>query len=178
MNKTEKKFESIVGPLRDGFILVKVPVEKINKIEGFLGEIIEAKKSEVIHQLNGNNEEKRWRTGLMGEAAIEEYLGIEIIDWTTGDSKKYSKPDVKKLGIGVKNSKWGNFPLIYKHNTYPQVICIQTGIDEILICGVASVDVLNTYQDDSLVLDWRAKYYGGKTGFYGFAYLEPLENYF
>lgn len=175
MNNHKQKFEEIVNPLLDRFVSVKIPSEKMERIEDFIIEVIEEKKKEKLHQLNGSNEEKRWRTGLTGEAAVEEYLGINIIDWTTGVSKKYSRPDIKGLGIGVKNSQWGNFPLISKVNTYPQIICIQTGYDEILIGGVASVDVLNTYQDDELVLDWRARYYARKTGFYGFEYLEPID---
>jgi hypothetical protein len=171
----KERFEDIVNPLLDKFIPITISDEKMEKIEDFIIKVIEEKKKEKLHQVNGNNEEKRWRTGLTGEAAIEEHLGIEIIDWTIGESKKYSRPDVKKLGVGIKNSQWGNFPLISKVNTYPQVICIQTGYNEVLICGVASADVLNTYQDDDLVLDWRAKYYAHKTGFYGFEYLEPIE---
>ena len=176
MNKYQQKFEEIVGPLMDEFIHIKIPASKMERIENFIIDLINEKKKEKAHQLNGSNEEKRWRTGLSGEAALEEYLGIDIINWTVGKSSKYSKPDISKLGIGIKNSQWGNFPLIYKDNEYPQIICIQIGYDEVLICGIASPEVLNTYQDDDLVLDWRARYYGGKTGFYGFKYLESINS--
>ena len=176
MDKRTEKFEEIVGPLKDKFVIVKVPDWKMKKIEWFIQEIIKEKMKEPLHQLNGTSEEKRWRTGLTGEAALEEYLNIDIIDWTVGNSQKYNHPDLKNFNIGIKNSIYGNFPLIYKNNKYSQIICCQLDYNTVMICGVASPDVLNIYQDDGLVLDWRAKYYGRKTGFYGFEYLEPIEN--
>ena len=44
----------------------------------------------------------------------------------------------------------------------------------IYICGLAIVDVLNTYQDDKLILSPYLRKKGTKTGFYGFSSLIPL----
>lgn len=164
-----KTYEEYIIPYLDNFIEIKVPQEKINKIKAFIPELIEAKMQEKQHKRNHVSEEKRWYTGLLGEAAVEEFLGIEIIDWTIGDSNDYDKPDIEEIGCGIKTVEWGYFPLINYHNEYPQIICLKKSEDTVLICGIADPEILNTYQDSNLVI--IPLFRRTRTGFYGFEYL-------
>lgn len=114
----------------------------------------------------------------MGEAALEKILGIPIIDWTIGDSDKYHIPDIPGYKIGIKTVEYGKFPIVFKHNYYPQIICIvdTKKVGNVYVCGMASVEVLNTYQDDSLIIDDKLRSRGTKTGFYGFDFITPIES--
>ena len=69
-------------------------------------------------------EEKRWFTGFCGEAACEELLGIEIIDWSIGSSEKYHVSDLKEQGynVGVKTVEWGKFHVIFRTSRSPQIM--------------------------------------------------------
>ena len=55
-------------------------------------------------------------------------------------------------------------------------VIIDNDIDLIFVCGLATADVLNKYQDIDLILDPNLRNRGTKTGFYGFKYLQPLTN--
>lgn len=46
--------------------------------------------------------------------------------------------------------------------------------NHVVLCGLATKDVLNTYQSDGLVRDKRIFQRGSKTGFYGFENLKTL----
>lgn len=55
---------------------------------------------------------KRYYTGTLGEAALEEYLGVEgIVDWTIGNSNDYHKSDLNNIGVreGIKTVEYGRF---------------------------------------------------------------------
>ena len=170
-------YEDLVSRYSKNFIHVIVPKAKIEKIKRFVGEIIEAKRKEDIYALDYTSVEKRFITGLMGEAALEELLGIDIIEWTVGDSMKYSHPDICKLGVGVKTVERNKFPIIFKKNRYPQIICVKSDKreDVIFVCGLATVEVLNRFQSDTLVIRQELVDRGSKTGFYGFCKLKRIE---
>lgn len=175
-----RDFDATVAPVKDCFVEVIVPFEKMKKIEDFIQELIEYKEQEEQHKIDGNQERTRWISGLVAEAAVEELLGIEFIDWTVGPSHNYNKPDINGRETGVKCSEWGKFPVIYKddnENDYPQIICLKTGYNIIEICGIADEVCLQTYQDDELIHDPDLKKKGTKTGFYGFRDLEFFHDY-
>ena len=46
----------------------------------------------------------------------------------------------------------------------------------IFVCGLATTDVLNNYQDDNLIIDPNLRARGTKTGFYGFSELTPIQS--
>ena len=176
---TTKAFEQCYSPYSQNFVRVIVPDEKIERIELFIEELIKLKTNEEHHLYDNHNEYKRFRTGLVGEAAIEELLGLSIIDWSIGDSKKYNIADLRlpNLKIGIKTVEYGKFPIIFKSNYYPQIINVLISRNEVVVCGVASLKVLSSYQSDDLVIDWRLKQRGTKTGFYGFCDLVPVDEY-
>ena len=49
-------------------------------------------------------------------------------------------------------------------------------INLIFVCGLATSNVLNNYQDDDLILDPNLRARGTKTGFYGFEQLVPIKS--
>ena len=63
-------------------------------------------------------------TGLLGELALEYTLGIKFIDWSIGKSADYHIPDIPGYKVGIKTVEYGKFPIIFKKNYYPQIICV------------------------------------------------------
>ena len=107
---------------------------------------------------------------MLGECAVEKFIGKQFIDWTIGDSSFYHTPDLSTLGVncGVKTVEKGKFPVIFKKSYKPEIIVIKNSDCEFLICGLATVQVLNNYQSDELILSPFLRKRGTKTGFYGF----------
>lgn len=163
-------FNEVVKPLIQNFQEVSLSDEEITKIENFADKVIEAKKAEYHHQIDGFNEKKRFVTGLCGEMALSKMLGFEIIDWNVGNSVKFHHPDIPGYNAGVKTVEWGKFPIVFKNSKYPEVICIR-GVknpNKVLICGIATPDIIRDNQSDALILSPSLKERGTKTGFYGF----------
>lgn len=172
----KENYKEIIDRNKINFIKVKFDDELIKRITDLTNRVIEAKKGEFHHKVDGNKEFDRFYTGFLGEAAIEQVFGVETIDWSCGNSKKYNVPDLRKIGleVGVKTSELYNFPIIFKENNYPQIINIRAN-NCIYICGLATVEVLNKYQDDKLILSPNLRKKGTKTGFYGFDSLISLK---
>lgn len=171
-------YEDLVVSYKGNFIPVRLSAEKVNAIKDLTAKIVEAKSTEAHHQVDCNNEYKRFFTGLLGEAALEALLGIKIIDWEYGNSNNYNHPDIKELGVGIKTVERNKFPIIFKNNKYPQIICIVSDKIEnvVFVCGLATEDVLNRFQSDILVLSPSLRERGTKTGFYGFKWLKKFNN--
>lgn len=167
-----------VRGVSDNFKRVLVDPSYIDKISDFVKELIIVKKTERHHQQDSEKELKRFTTGFVGEASIEKLLGISIIDWSIGASSVYHHPDIPGYSLGIKTVEQEKFPVIFKKNYYPQIICIRSVKipNLVFVCGIASTEVLDTYQDVDLILDPRLRARGTKTGFYGFQYLEPLNS--
>lgn len=174
-----KIFKNFVEPFESNFVRIIVPVEKIEKINEFVKSVIGKKKEEFHHRVNGKQEFKRFYTGTLGEAAIEELLQKEFINWSIDVSTVYDKSDLINLGlnIGIKTVEYGKFPIIHKKVLRPEIISIKISDNEILVCGYASVQVLKTYQDDDLILSPYLRRKGTKTGFWGFSALEHFRNF-
>lgn len=171
-------YEDLVAKYAKNFIPVAVPTLKVIRIKELVRDIILKKQQEEHHQIDHKHEFKRFFTGLMGEAALEELLGINIIEWEADNSVRYNHPDIKEFGIGVKTVERNKFPIIFKNNRYPQIICIVSDKVEnvVFVCGLASVDILNRYQSDLLILSKDLYERQTKTGFYGFFALKPVRN--
>lgn len=162
----------------ESFKRVVIPTEYMKRIEEFASRIVNAKANEQHHKIDNGQELKRFTTGLMGEAALEILLGINIIDWTVGNSKDYHHPDIPGYSVGIKTVEKWKFPIIFKSNAYPQIICIRSDkySNLMFVCGLATVDVLNNCQSDDLILDPNLRSRGTKTGFWGFEHLTPLRS--
>lgn len=169
-------FENEFNKIVDQYIQVSLSPEDIRQIEEIVGVVVPAKESEYHHQIDGCNEYKRFTTGYYGERAVEKLLGINFIRYSSGHSNNYHNADIGELQIGVKTVEYGKFPIIFKKNKEPQIICVKMDNCNVYVCGLATTKVLNTYQSDSLILSPKLKARGTKTGFYGFRYLLPFKN--
>jgi len=169
-------FEECVSGIIETATKIEIEKEYIDRISIFVSKLIKKKSKEQHHIVDDRKESKRFTTGFLGEAALEKVLGISIIDWTIGDSDSYHVPDIPGYKIGIKTVEYGKFPIVFKNNYYPQIICIvdTTNIGIVYVCGIATPDILNKYQDDDLILDSKLRARGTKTGFYGFDYLKPI----
>ena len=167
-------FEDCISPIIETSIIVEIDEAFQRRITDFAKKLITVKKNEIQHKNDNQKELKRFSTGFLGEAALEKVFNLSIIDWTIGeDSSTYHVPDIPGYNVGIKTVEYGKFPIIFKKNRYPQIICVadpdKSGT--VYVCGLATVDVLNTYQSDDLILDPRLRARGTKTGFYGFEHL-------
>lgn len=170
-------YEDLVARNAKKFIPVIVPDFKIIKIRELARDIVLAKQKEEHHKVDCKQEYKRFVTGLMGEAAVEEYLNVKIIEWDVGNSTNYNHPDMQKFKIGIKTAERNKFPVITKENKYPQIICVLSDKkpNVVFICGLATTDVLNRYQSETLILSPNLLERGTKTGFYGFHKLKQIK---
>ena len=168
-------YEKYVDPYFEKFQKITLDDSVISRVKEFVIKLIEVKKKESHHIVDSGMEIKRWTTGYLGECAIEKYIGKEFVDYTIGISKNYHVPDLSKLGIkcGVKTVERGKFPLIFKKSYKPEIIVIKESDQDFHICGIATKDILNKFQSDSLVLSPNLRRRGTKSGFYGFEYLLP-----
>ena len=168
-------FEEQVSKIMDTAIKVEIDANYQKKIQDFVDELIEVKKEE--HKNDNKQEAKRFFTGFIGEASLEKLFNIPIIDWSIGESLAYQVPDIPGYNVGIKTVEYGKFPIIYKKNDYPQIICVADTENRgtVYICGLATPEVLNTYQDVDLILSPYLRAKGIKTGFYGFEYLTPVK---
>lgn len=157
------------------FIPVTIPEEYKNDVKKLAERIVAVKSCEAHHRLDNNAELKRFTNGLLGEAALEILLGVDIIDWEEGDSAFFDHPDIPGYKVGIKTVEYGKFPIIPKRNQYPQIICLITPT-KVFVCGLATEEVLNTFQDDNFIVDPYLKARGVKTAFTGFDKLIHIEH--
>ena len=157
-------------------VCIYVPRKIRDKINDFVEHVLVAKSRETVHQIDGHKERKRWRTGRMGECALELLFKRKFADWQIGNSERFSYADLKDLGvdIGIKTVDYGSFPLVHKHSRRAEIICVKKG-NEVYILGLATPDILNTYSDVKYVHNPDAR--DRKTGFYGFDKLIPIHSY-
>lgn len=172
-------YDTHVNPFASQFARVRIPDDMISKACKWVDEMVIAKESESHWQKDHGQATKRILTGIMGEIATEIVLDQKFIDWSIGpNSVEYHLPDLTGMGsnVGVKTVEHGKFPLIFKENYYPQIINIFRYEDKTcFVCGLATQEVLNTYQSDELILSPALRRRGTKSGFYGFEYLLKLK---
>ena len=172
-----KSYNEYVAKYLDEFSLVIIEKNYYQRLMVLVEEIVKAKGYEDHHKSDNISEKKRFMTGLLGEAALEQILGLKIVDWSVGYSALYNRPDIFDYGVGIKTVEEGKFPVIFKYNKYPQIICVRKVFSRaVYVCGLATVDVLNSYQDDSLILSPDLRRRGTKTGFFGFDKLIPVKS--
>jgi len=170
-------YQECVDAYSDQFETITLDPRFIERLSGWIKNVVNEKEGEAHHKIDSNKEIKRWTTGYLGECAVEEFLGEKFIDWTIGDSRQYHKPDMSSVGIdcGIKTVEYGKFPLIFKTSYHPEFIVIRKSYDTFWLCGYADPHVLNIYQSDDLVLDEALRQRGTKSAFYGFEHLiEPI----
>lgn len=178
MNKNDyrRDYMKYVVPYAEKKPRIVLSEKKIEEINELVQKITSAKISESHHEIDSFNEQKRFTTGLLGEAAMEELLGVEIVDFSVGDSKIYNIADLSKLGynIGIKTVELWKFPIIHKTVKRPEIISVLRDDRTIVCFGYASKRVLKLFQNDDYILSPSLKARGTKTAFYGFEHLIPI----
>ncbi len=180
---TDISYKTHIRPFSSSFERITFTDAQIKKATQWALEMEEQKLKERSWQRDSGSMIKRLVTGILGELALEQYLGMEFVDWSIGKTVDYEKPDLSALGvdIGVKSVEFSElpnsidrFPIILKQNTYPQAFTFYKPLQKtVFICGLATTDVLNTYQTAALVLSPALRAKGNKTAFYGFEQLLP-----
>ena len=148
-------------------------------LDDFVRGIMEKKKEEKHHIADPYNEAKRWRTGMGGELALEQFINKRFADLTIGDSNNYHVPDLSALGlnIGIKTVELGKYPVIFKRSDKPEIIILKLDSNRYCILGLVTVEILNKFQDDSVILSPSLKARGTKTGFVGLHSVKRFKNY-
>lgn len=141
----KRNYDECVTKYSDSFVRVVLDPGYVSRIQNFVTELVEAKSKEDHHKIDSNKDVKRFTTGFLGEAALEKLFGIPIIDWTIGYSGLYHIPDIPGYRVGIKTVERDKFPIIFKDNSYPQIICIKSTKynNLIFVCGLATSNVLN-----------------------------------
>ncbi|PMR71811.1 hypothetical protein [Billgrantia endophytica] len=184
-DKQKEVYKNHIEPNITRYTRIEFNKQELMPIIELTKQIVEEKEKEFNYQIDGISTHKRYMTGLIGELAVERLLGINFIDYTQEANQTHSKyfntPDLENAGInlGVKTVEYGKVPLIPFYNNYSQIICIRDTPKSVLVCGIATNEILNTYQDEELVLSKKLRELNDikrsnnnirniKTGFYGF----------
>lgn len=127
--------------------------EETDKIIEIAEKMSIAKLTEYDYKRDNKGIKGRFEIGISGEYAVCLMLHIpyDLDNFVIDDSSKFNVPDLLPYyNIGVKTFKY-QYPIIYKKNTYPQIIVKYTknsdGIVKLKILGLASVKSLNEDQD-------------------------------
>ena len=179
--KFKEEYERLVVPYAPDIgskRRITIPEPKVEKVRALAERIASAKVGEEHHKIDGGSEFKRQYTGLLGEAALEEFFGIDIIDYSVGNSNEYNVADLRKIGldIGVKTVEICKFPIVHKRPYRPELICVKRKENEVVFFGYASMEVLARYQTDDFILDGRLRQRGTKSAFYGFSELIEIDS--
>lgn len=172
-----RNFNEEAVKCKPNMVYIKIDQSTLRDIDAWAKKVIERKKKEGHHIIDDGQEYKRFFTGMMGECAMEKLFDVKFIDWSIGESSYYNTADLSHLGlnVGIKTVEMGKFPVIHKRVLRPELINIRRTEDTVILCGFASVRVLEKYQDDSLILSPKLRQRGTKTGFYGFEELLKVE---
>lgn len=180
-DKRDKHRDEFIAYYKESPMFVEAVLtdEQIQKLDDFAKRISVAKLNEDEHKNDNGSETIRWSTGIGGEIAVGNFLGMDFADLTIGKTSEYEVSDLikLKLHVGVKTSEKYKFPIIKNYSKEPEIICIKKNKNTFVICGLAMPNILNTYQSDEYIIADKLKAKGTKTAFYGFRYLKPFSSY-
>jgi len=175
---TEKRnYQNDVVPFLNKATVIELTPADVELIREFALQFQKAKSTEHIHQIDNEQEIKRYMTGFSAELALEKMLGVRILDTSLGKSENYNHADLKSNGInvGIKCAHYGNYPVVFKQPYNAEIVTVLRG-NKVYVCGVASVQTMLKYADDNLILNAKFRARGVKSGFYGFEQLIPFKN--
>jgi hypothetical protein len=154
--------------------------------------IAKRKLTEHEYKKDSKNLRARYFIGFIMERAIEKHYGLppfSFCDITAGHNVDKNLPDMLKIGInvGIKGCQRNFFPLIPPNCGYANIVCLIDGwglddenmilnrFRDVAILGLATPENIRKHTTDAFVWNQDAKRGdNGKSGFYGFDYLEPL----
>lgn len=157
------------------------------KINPHVEKRIQKKLGEFGYRKDKGSLDKRFRTGIVGEEAVQHYLNpnkeqdLNFVDYEVGDSNLFKQPDLRKIGIdcGVKSFSDTQSPLINRNIKKPQIIChVEQTQDNyvVTIYGLFYPRDMKDNLDDELVKDNRVDL-KSKSGFNRFDLGVPFEDY-
>lgn len=176
MSKYMREFVNEILSYREKFINVKIGYSDLNRIRLAVLKALNLKNiNELRDRFEGVAFYENFSNKILGICAIEKLFEIELIDWSNIQPKRFiPKISLPEIDVDVVSCGNGKFPVINKINTKPAIITINMSDDYIWVCGLASAEVLNRFQNDKLV--------GGvmnsnlKTAFVGFDELIQIKS--
>lgn len=173
----KRKYQDDVVPFLNKAVVIELTAADIELVREFAKQFQKAKSFEHLHQIDDEQEIKRYMTGFSAELALEKLLGVKILDTSLGKSENYNHADLKENGInvGIKCAHYGNYPVVFKKPYNAEIVTVLRG-NKVYVCGVASIQTMLDYADDNLILNAKFRARGVKSGFYGFDQLIPFAN--
>lgn len=173
----KRNYQDDVVPSLSKAIVIELTPADVELVRTFAKQFQKAKSTEHIHQIDNEQEIKRYMTGFSAELALEKMLGVKILDTSLGKSENYNHADLKENGIniGIKCAHYGNYPVVFKKPYNAEIVTVLRG-NKVYVCGVATVQTMLDYADDNLILNAKFRARGVKSGFYGFDKLIPFSN--
>lgn len=165
----KRRYQDDVVPFLNNAIVIELTPTDVELVREFAKQFQKAKSSEHLHQIDDEQEIKRYMTGFSAELALEKLLGVKILDTSLGKSENYNHADLKDNGIniGIKCAHYGNYPVVFKKPYNAEIVTVLRG-NKVYVCGVASIQTMLDYADDNLILNAKFRARGVKSGFYGF----------
>lgn len=172
-------YNKYVVPFAENKPRIVVQDDAIRKIKTLAIDIVKAKITEDHHKIDSGKELKRFYTGLLGEAAMESLLGIDIIDYSVGHSNNFNGADIcnHNIKVGIKTVEVWKFPIIHKNVSRPELINIRRDDKTIVFFGYATKRVLREFQNDDYILSSNLRRRGTKSAFWGFSELIPINSF-
>ena len=160
---------------RSNFINIVLNYKDIKNLEGSVLKTLQLKNTfQLNDRLDGVSFFKKFSRKVSGVIAIEKLLNIKFLDWHKINPATY-QPIINFEGkkIEVVTFHMQTFPKIAINNKTPNIFVMQADKRKFSVCGFASTEILNKYQDINLMDDYLAK---NTTAFYGFKYLIKVTN--
>lgn len=170
-----REFINEVLAYRNNFTAIKLGYTDQVKIREAVFEALKVKSMfELRDKFEGEAFFESFSKKIYGVMAVEKCLNIDVINWEQINPKTYI-PEIEINGTlyNVLTCGNGNLPLIERINKRPAIITVAMSDEYINICGVASIDILNKYQNDKLAGGLLSR--GDKTAFVGFKFLDKLD---
>lgn len=160
-------------------ILIKIDSYALESIKLLAQEICKAKSSVNYYRFDNNSILTRYTRGLLGELAVETFLGVPVVE-RIADDQSHNHPDIQSMGWGVKTFRSKYPPLIERVQTYNQIF-VRCDADlakcktaKCFICGYATPEIMMANLDDSKVMDKKVLQMGYKSAFVGLDKLLPI----
>ena len=162
--KAESEFNMIFPIIERKCVLAQVHDALYDEIlHDFIPRWAEQKKKEGwLGGLDADDLLKRGLTGFLGEAVMESFLGVPVLDRdkdgriAVGDSKVFRGADLAKgtgLDVGIKTAEVPKFHTAKRNVRRPQVLCFRVSDREFYVGGYASIKVQRECFESRYVLN-------------------------
>jgi len=171
----EKEYKKNMQKALENSLEITISQEQCSLIKNFGVKWSDNKLDDVgLHYTADSNQIKSRSTrGYLGEAALENFLGMKFSDLDPMFSYSKNIPDLEPIGLryGVKTNRPSNPFIIFKNSPYPEILITQSESSELKyhVLGLFPPSLLNhpDFTCDSLIYDDELKRRGTKTGFFG-----------